>query len=319
MKAFWDYLFKEWFRQVGEALLVAFLVTTFVFTTVGVVGQSMYPTLRNGERVLVPKWETWLVRLGFMEWRRGEIAILKPPEGTPFSTARFPVLGFSFRAFFIKRIVAVPGDEVYVDRGVVYVNGKPLAETHITDRITPWPDSFPGVCYEGGRLTRIVTQQGDFPVELLPAYLRPLKEMLLPPSQETLARSELGEVCEVGRIKLKPGYYFVMGDNRTLGGSEDSRTFGPIPVERIAGRASFVWWPVVVREEGGFRLNLRARAIPPAYRQRPHSRTTPTSPPGPCPPLTITWPMSALLEGPEWRPRALGRVWRSWRASRRVP
>ena len=122
MKAFWDYLFKEWFRQVGEALLVAFLVTTFVFTTVGVVGQSMYPTLRNGERVLVPKWETWLVRLGFMEWRRGEIAILKPPEGTPFSTARFPVLGFSFRAFFIKRIVAVPGDEVYVDRGVVYVN-----------------------------------------------------------------------------------------------------------------------------------------------------------------------------------------------------
>jgi signal peptidase I len=55
MKAFWDYLFKEWFRQVGEALLVAFLVTTFVFTTVGVVGQSMFPTLRNGERVLVPK------------------------------------------------------------------------------------------------------------------------------------------------------------------------------------------------------------------------------------------------------------------------
>lgn len=67
----------------------------------------------------------------------------------------------------------------------------------------------------------------------------------------------------MGRIKLKPGYYFVMGDNRTLGGSEDSRTFGPIPVERIAGRASFVWWPVVVREEGGFRLNLRALAIPP--------------------------------------------------------
>ena len=55
MKAFWDYLFKEWSRQVGEAHRGAFLVTTFVFTTVGVVGQSMYPTLRNGERVLVPK------------------------------------------------------------------------------------------------------------------------------------------------------------------------------------------------------------------------------------------------------------------------
>lgn len=265
MKAFWEYLFKEWFRQVGEALLVAFLVTTFVFTTVGVVGQSMFPTLQNGERVLVPKWETWLVRLGLMEWQRGEIAILKPPEGTPFATARFPVLGFSFRAFFIKRIVAVPGDEVYVERGVVYVNGVPLNERHITDRLSPWPDSFPGVCYRDGRMTRIITQQGDFPVDLLPAYLSALKEMLLPPTPEVLERSRLAEACEVGRIRLKPGYYFVMGDNRTLGGSEDSRTFGPVPVEAIAGRASFVWWPPLVREEGGWRLNLRRLDPPPVY------------------------------------------------------
>lgn len=266
MKAFWDYLFKEWFRQVGEALLVAFLVTTFVFTTVGVVGQSMYPTLRSGERVLVPKWETWLVRLGLGEWRRGEIAILKPPEGTPFSTARFPVLGFSFRAYFIKRIVAVPGDEVYVERGVVYVNGRPLEETHITDQISPWPDSFPGVCYKDGDMTRIITQQGDFPVDLLPAYLEPLRSMLEPPSAGVLERSRFEEACEVGRIRLKPGYYFVMGDNRTLGGSEDSRTFGPVPVEAIAGRASYVWWPPFVREEGGVRLNLRPLTPPPAYR-----------------------------------------------------
>ena len=268
MKAFWDYLFKEWFRQVGEALLVAFLVTTFVFTTVGVVGQSMFPTLKNGERVLVPKWETWLVRFGLKEWRRGEIAILKPPEGTPYATARFPVLGFSFRAFFIKRIVAIPGDEVYVERGVVHVNGVPLMEAHITDHLTPWPDSFPGVCYRDGRMTRIITQQGDFPVDLLPTYLRPLKEMLLPPSEGVLARSRLEEACEVGRIRLKKGYYFVMGDNRTLGGSEDSRTFGPVSVEAIAGRANFVWWPIFVRDGNGFRLNLRRLDPPEVYELR---------------------------------------------------
>lgn len=64
---------------------------------------------------------------------------------------------------------------------------------------------------------------------------------------------------------MKPGYYFVMGDNRTLGGSEDSRTFGPVPVEAIAGRANFVWWPILVREEGGWRLNLRRLAPPEAY------------------------------------------------------
>ncbi|KGQ21249.2 signal peptidase I [Thermus filiformis] len=266
MRAFLEYLWKEWFRQVGEALLVAFLVTTFVFTTVGVVGQSMFPTLRNGERVLVPKWETWLVRFGLAEWRRGEIAILKPPEGTPYSVARFPVLGFSFRAFFIKRIVAVPGDEVYVERGVVYVNGKPLDERHISDYIQVWPDSFPGACYKDGKLTRVITQQGEFSLALLPPYLKPLVSMLEPPDEATVERSRLEETCVVGRIRLAKDYYFVMGDNRSLGGSEDSRTFGPVHKSAIAGRASFVWWPVFVRDEKGIRLNLRSLPVPPAYR-----------------------------------------------------
>lgn len=160
MQKFLDYLFKEWFRQVGEALLLAFLVTTFLFTTVGVVGSSMNPTLLNGERVFVPKYETWLVRFGLMQWRRGEVAIVKPPEGTPNAVAQFPVLGFQFRAFFIKRIIGLPGDEVSLREGVVYVNGQPINEIHITASLTPYPDSYPVVCYQNERLTALVTQHG---------------------------------------------------------------------------------------------------------------------------------------------------------------
>lgn len=266
MRAFLQYLWKEEFRQVGGVLLVALLVTTFVFTNVWVVGNSMFPTLRNGEWVLVPKWETWLVRLGLTEWRRGEIAVLKPPEGAPYSVARFPVLGFSFRAFFIKRIVAVPGDEVYVERGVVHVNGKPLDERHISDYIQVWPDSYPGACYKDGKLTRVITQQGEFSLALLPPYLKPLVSMLEPPDASTVERSRLEETCVVGRIRLAKDYYFVMGDNRSLGGSADSRTFGPVHKSAIAGRVSFVLWPVFVRDEKGIRLNLRSLPVPPAYR-----------------------------------------------------
>lgn len=137
VRNFWDYLFKEWLRQVGEALLLAFLVTTFIFTTVGVVGNSMNPlnggalpagsvSLQNGERVFVPKYETWLVRFGLTQWRRGEIAIIKPPEGTPNAVAQFPILGFQFKAFFIKRIVGVPGDEVSIREGQLVLNGQPI-------------------------------------------------------------------------------------------------------------------------------------------------------------------------------------------------
>jgi signal peptidase I len=45
-----------------------------------------------------------------------------------------------------------------------------------------------------------------------------------------------------GPVKIPPGEYFVMGDNRT--DSEDSRFFGPIPRSLIVGRAEFVAWPL---------------------------------------------------------------------------
>jgi len=43
-------------------------------------------------------------------------------------------------------------------------------------------------------------------------------------------------------VKLSPGYYFVMGDNRAL--SMDSRYFGPIPFEYIYGKMLFRYWPL---------------------------------------------------------------------------
>jgi signal peptidase I len=42
-------------------------------------------------------------------------------------------------------------------------------------------------------------------------------------------------------VTVPPGYVWVMGDNRTDSG--DSRTFGPIPLTSIHGRAVFKYWP----------------------------------------------------------------------------
>jgi signal peptidase I len=45
-----------------------------------------------------------------------------------------------------------------------------------------------------------------------------------------------------GPVKIPPGEYYVMGDNRR--DSEDSRFFGPIPGSLIVGRAVAVVWPL---------------------------------------------------------------------------
>jgi len=40
------------------------------------------------------------------------------------------------------------------------------------------------------------------------------------------------------------GYFFVMGDNRSPGGSYDSRAIGCIPNENMIGKVVFRWWPL---------------------------------------------------------------------------
>ncbi len=272
MRAFWDYLWNDWFRQVGEALLVALIVTTYLFTTVVVMGSSMNPTLENGERVVVPKFRTWAVRLGLDEWKRGEIAIIKPPPGAPYSVATFPVLGFKFRPFFIKRIVALPGDRVRVVRGLLYVNDYPVPEDHITRYLTPYPDSFPVVQVYRGQIVALEVAGRFLPLDDIPDYLKPMVKMLDPLPESIIRASFDRPVRFVSNIHLPEGYYFVMGDNRTLGGSEDSRIFGPLKGTQIAGPATFVWWPLVRKTEQGYRLNLRVLPIPEGFKKVPAPR-----------------------------------------------
>ena len=42
-------------------------------------------------------------------------------------------------------------------------------------------------------------------------------------------------------IKIPPGHYFMMGDNR--GASDDSRFWGPVPNKWVIGVAFFTYWP----------------------------------------------------------------------------
>jgi signal peptidase I len=132
-----------------RALVIALIVTTFLVVTVGVAGSSMAPTLEGGsgnrleafligDRLLVPKYETWLKRLGVGEYHRGDIIIFREPEGKPCHP-NDP----GGRVLVVKRLIGLPGDhvQVFVD-GSVFINEVEVAQTFITDhqgRVTPTP------------------------------------------------------------------------------------------------------------------------------------------------------------------------------------
>ena len=124
---------KRFRREVREylgAFIVAFLIVTFGFTTVGVAGPLVEPTLYGGsgrlpqslfvgDRVFVPKYETWLRRLGVLGgYGRGNIVIVRELADSPARQGR--------RDFVIKRIIGVPGDTVAGREGQVWVNGVKL-------------------------------------------------------------------------------------------------------------------------------------------------------------------------------------------------
>jgi len=110
---------KPWWRETIEtvlwALILAFLIRTFIVQAFWIPSGSMLPTLQVGDRVLVAKFWNW-----FAAPARGTIYVFKYPE----DRARD----------FIKRIIAVPGDVVDIRNGVVYINGFPTEEPYVINR-----------------------------------------------------------------------------------------------------------------------------------------------------------------------------------------
>src|SRR5690625_4686847 len=150
-------------RGYAEALVIAFLVVTFLFNTVGVVGSSMLPNLDGGpgsssllqsllpgDRVFIPKYDTWLRRAGLLgEYRRGETVVFREPANAPTAQIR------DRRQFYIKRVIGVPGDHVRIEAGQVFVNGHAVDQEFITGSgiIEPDPINFPVVVAEDGEVT----------------------------------------------------------------------------------------------------------------------------------------------------------------------
>ncbi len=106
-------IFREVFVWTAEILLtvmVAMILTSLLGFRISVVGASMSPTLENGDQILVNRFEYKL----FSPKQNDLIVFL--PNGNEKSH------------YYIKRVIAAPGDTVQVKDGNVYVNGEPFEE-----------------------------------------------------------------------------------------------------------------------------------------------------------------------------------------------
>jgi len=96
-------------------VLVSSFIIMFLYQPVRVEGTSMLPMLEDQDRLFVNKLA---YRVGDIQ--RGDVVVFLYPRDHTKS--------------YIKRVIALPGDRLRIERGRVYVNGKALAEPYVPSR-----------------------------------------------------------------------------------------------------------------------------------------------------------------------------------------
>ena len=105
---------KEVFSWIFYLVIVfgaIFLTVHYVVERKEVSGESMYPSLSNGDNLLVDK-----ISYRFTNPKRFDIVVF------PFR--------YQEETFYIKRVIGLPGETVQIQDGVIYINGKVLKESY---------------------------------------------------------------------------------------------------------------------------------------------------------------------------------------------
>ena len=213
---------------VIEALAIAMLVRTFLYQPFNIPSGSMKETLLIGDYLFVSKLSYGYSRYSFYNLipfsgrifgatpERGDVVVFKLPRDNSTD--------------YIKRVIGLPGDEISVRGGVLYINGKEVPRHRIGD---------------------FVTQEDDGPPRPIPAYEETLPNGV---KYTVLDSEEDGPFDNVGPYKVPEGKYFMMGDNRD--NSTDSRAswgVGNVPYENLIGRAEIIFFSAAVDEPDAFR------------------------------------------------------------------
>lgn len=142
LKEGWVKEILEWILCFVIAYAIYLVINYFIGTIAGVKQSSMYPTSKEGDRVVISRRVLFNKKLN-----REDVVILEAPidveenttdyaiyeEKTGLDYFAYKVMGIGKRSY-IKRIIGIPGDHLYIaETGEVYINDKILEEAYLVD------------------------------------------------------------------------------------------------------------------------------------------------------------------------------------------
>ncbi|WP_295886401.1 signal peptidase I [uncultured Thiohalocapsa sp.] len=212
----------EYARSFFPVILAVLLLRSFLVEPFRIPSGSMMPTLLVGDFILVNKFAyglRWPVLnskfLALGEPERGDVVVFRFPRDESID--------------YIKRVVGVPGDQVYYRNKRLYVNGEPAEQVPLP----PYVGEGSGQGHTGA--LRAVENLDGMEHKIL---INP-RARDLPPGCTVLAD---------GPVTVPEDAYFVMGDNRD--NSNDSRCWGFVPEGNLVGKAFAIWMHWDGRRDG---------------------------------------------------------------------
>src|SRR5579872_2815258 len=104
-----------WVRDLLISAGISVLINTFLYQPVRVEGTSMLPRLEDHDRLFINKFVYHIESI-----QRGDVVVFHYPRDPEKS--------------YIKRVIGLPGDRIWIDHGRVWLNGVALNEGYVPDR-----------------------------------------------------------------------------------------------------------------------------------------------------------------------------------------
>lgn len=142
----------EWCFCIFLAIIIALATRYYIFTSTVVKQSSMYPTLKENQRIVLSRTK----RITKSEYKREDIVTFEEPSEIKrgaevdlsnkiaiynyepkgiWEKLSYNILELTKKSY-IKRVIGVEGDRIQIANGKVYVNGEELVEDYLQDGVT---------------------------------------------------------------------------------------------------------------------------------------------------------------------------------------
>ncbi len=227
-------------KSIFLAIFIALIIRSFLFEPFNIPSGSMKPNLLVGDFIIVSKWSYGYSKhslpfsLPIIPSKifskipeRGDVVVFKTPENN--------------RTDYIKRVIGLPGDQIKIVNGQIYINNDLINRKKLSDFI-------------------------DHDHNIVNKRVRKYKEYFFNQEIDVLDLLDNGLADNTQLFKVPEYHFFVMGDNRD--NSQDSRfpTVGFVPFDNLVGKAQFIFfslensrfleiwkWPTSIRFERIFK------------------------------------------------------------------